>query len=122
MTAQHERGNGAEQDLGDSSWRRPVGGVGTPNRSDHGCGDDGSRSDHDDGHDVTAWRLTHAPEADERNRPDPIELLFDRKRPVVLERRCRADALLKEFLVRTTTSKKHPVSDLQQAADGLSSK
>ena len=51
--------------------------------------------------------------------PQPVELLLDRQRPEVLQRRDRAAALCEQILIRGVACEQHPVGHLEQRTDHL---
>ena len=111
---EHGGEGGADQDLPGAGRRRPVRGVGTPDRGDDRRGGDGDDGDHADRPGDGARRPEHAEQADDGQRPQPVELLLDRQRPVVLERRHPAERRVGEVGVAVAAPQLHPVRHLEQ--------
>ncbi len=100
----------ADQDLAQPRRRRPVGGVTTPD-----CGDQrrGHRRGDGEGADDQHAAAPPRPQHDHhRQRPDPVELLLDRQRPVVVEWRADVLAARYEVGVGLPARQGDPVVDL----------
>ena len=111
------RQQGADQDLGQARRCGPVRRIGTPHHGDQ-------RRGHCEHRRERRHRAEHRPapptaasgEHHEHRRPHPVELLLDRQRPEVLERRHTSD---EQFAVARLARQAHPVEDLQGGTDDV---
>ena len=116
---QHDRQQRSYQDLADPGRGRPVDRVRSPHQSDHrGTGAEHG-CHHADRDRPRACRAASAQDDDHRRWPDPVELLLDRQRPEMLERRYRTARVREQLLVRPAAGEEHPVGDLQHRTDHI---
>ena len=108
-----------DQDLGQPRRGRPVGSIGTPHLRDHGSGQHCRDGDAADRQHPCTMGPDGSQQPEHHEGPQPVELLLDRERPEVLERRRRAVRLGEQLLVRAVTRQQHPVGHLEERPDHL---
>ena len=109
----------ADQDLACPGRGRPVGGIGSePHRDPHRQHGEPDGDAPDAARQRTRGR-TADEEREQDGRPEPVELLLDRQRPVVGERRCGAAEAVQEVGVAVGAAQALPVGDLEDRAGNL---
>ena len=109
----------ATEDLTDPCRCRPVRLVGPPVHGDDSSGDDPRRGQRREGQEEPHAPLRDAPQQHERERPDPVELLLHRQRPVVLDRAGHAGRPTQQIRVRPRAVQRVPVGHLHRRADDV---